>query len=122
MEEFGFADWFGNDMSFWGLPNSGTEYDPLIYKETYQWLKNHSHDKKPYMNCVQITKSLSSHTDLARTIIDLAGGSDHQLENFEGKSLTRLLNDPSKTVRNSVHFAQEWPWYPGVEKVRYANT
>ena len=50
------------------------------------------------MNCSQITKSLSSHTDLARTIIDLAGGSDHQLENFEGKSLTRLLNDPSKTV------------------------
>ena len=49
MEEFGFADWFGNDMSFWGLPNSGTEYDPLIYKETYQWLKNHSHDKKIYI-------------------------------------------------------------------------
>ena len=122
MEEFGFADWFGNDMFFWGLPNSGTEYDPLIYKETYQWLKNHSHDKKPYMNCSQITKSLSSHIDLARTIIDLAGGSDHQLENFEGKSLTRLLNDPSKTARNSVYFAQEWPWYPGVEKVRYANT
>ena len=296
MEEFGFADWFGNDMSFWGLPNSGTEYDPLIYKETYQWLKNHSHDKKPWflctsfvnphdimwfpvdqkwfwkkspeytkktrlnlekrkwgrknnlpgfdlnipeylsklpvnfyddlnkkpnvhrvwmdsmlkfsrpgyisdkneklwlqqinyylhlhvlndyylenllhliqrnnlfkntiiiftsdhgdqcgshklrskgpwnyeetmkvplyittpdMNFSQITKSLSSHIDLARTIIDLAGGSDRQLEKFEGKSLTRLLNDPSKTVRNSVYFAQEWPWYPGVEKVRYANT
>ena len=44
MEEFGFADWFGNDMFFWGLPNSGTEYDPLIYKENYQWLKNNYQD------------------------------------------------------------------------------
>ena len=92
---------------------------PWNYEET---MKVPLYITTPDMNFSQITKSLSSHIDLARTIIDLAGGSDRQLEKFEGKSLTRLLNDPSKTVRNSVYFAQEWPWYPGVEKVRYANT
>ena len=38
------------------------------------------------MNFSEITKSLSSHIDLSRTIIDLAGGSDHQLKILKVKA------------------------------------
>ncbi|SVB57794.1 uncharacterized protein METZ01_LOCUS210648 [marine metagenome] len=52
MDKFGFGDWMGNDMSFWGLPNSGTEYDPFITDNTIEWLTNHAQDVNPWFLCV----------------------------------------------------------------------
>jgi len=296
MDKFGFGDWVGNDQSFWGLPNSGVEYDPIITTEAVKWLSNHAHDENPWFLCVSLvnphdgmwfpldqkwywekypeyteatrkslekrkwgrdnnlpgfsekipeyikklpinfyddlntkpeiqqvwmnsmlkhsrpgviadedeflwlkqlnyylhlhilndrwleiilkqidnnnlwdntiviftsdhgdqcgshklrskgpwnyqetmkvplyivspewseprfTNSLTSHIDLARTIIDLAGGFQSEVCPFEGVSLLSILNNPKASVRDNVFFAQEWPWYPGVEKVRYANS
>ena len=296
MDKFGFGDWRGNDMSFWGLPNSGTEYDPIITENTIEWLTNHAQDVNPWFLCVglvnphdgmwfpvdqmwyweenpqytNITKSylekrewgrnnnlpgfsenipeyinklpinfyddldtkpsvhqvwmkmmlkhsrpgiinpederlwlmqlnyylqlhilndlclqkilftldqkdlwkntviiftsdhgdqcgshklrskgpwnyqetmnvplyivspewngpretnnLTSHIDLAPTIFNLAGSNKKFEYKFEGKNLIDILDNPSVPIREYVYFAQEWPWYPGVEKVRYASS
>ena len=52
MDKFGFGDWIGNDMSFWGLPNSGTEYDPIITENAIEWLNKHAKDVNPWFLCV----------------------------------------------------------------------
>ena len=296
MDKFGFGDWVGNDMSFWGLPNSGTEYDPIITENTIAWLKNHAKDVNPWFLCVglvnphdgmwfpvdqkwymeenpgytnitkrylekrkwgrknnlpgfsdnvpeyinklpinfyddldtkpsvhkvwmkmmlkhslpgtinpedeslwlmqlnyylhlhilndlclekilitldqkdlwkntiiiftsdhgdqcgshklrskgpwnyqetmnvplyivspewnlpRVTHNLTSHIDLAPTIFNLAAPNKKFEYSFKGNSLIDLLEDPSEAIREYVYFAQEWPWYPGVEKVRYASS
>ena len=41
MEAYGFSDWEGNDMSFWGLAGSGTEYDEPIARDAADWIRGH---------------------------------------------------------------------------------
>ncbi len=67
------------------------------------------------------TDALSSHVDLTATIAQLA---DIDVANTEivGSSMTPLFTDQSTAIRDHVLFAQEWPWYSGVEHVRYAST
>ena len=92
---------------------------PWNYQET---MKVPLYIVSPEWSEPRFTNSLTSHIDLARTIIDLAGGFQSEVCPFEGVSLLSILNNPKASVRDNVFFAQEWPWYPGVEKVRYANS
>ncbi len=67
------------------------------------------------------TNALSSHVDLAATVAEV-GGADLAETEIIGSSLAPLFADQTTAVRDHVLFAQEWPWYPGVEHVRYAST
>ena len=48
MEAYGFSDWEGNDMSFWGLAGSGTEYDEPIARDAADWIRGHGNDDDPW--------------------------------------------------------------------------
>jgi arylsulfatase A-like enzyme len=76
----------------------------------------------PEWNVPRVTHNLTSHIDLAPTIFNLAAPNKNFEYSFKGNSLIDLLEDPSEAIREYVYFAQEWPWYPGVEKVRYASS
>jgi arylsulfatase len=76
----------------------------------------------PEWNGPRVTNNLTSHIDLAPTIFNLAGSNKKFEYKFEGKNLIDILDNPSVPIREYVYFAQEWPWYPGVEKVRYASS
>jgi len=52
MEAYGFSDWEGNDMSYWGLPGSGTEYDEPIANQAADWLRSHGSDDQPWFLAV----------------------------------------------------------------------
>ncbi|WP_419919275.1 sulfatase-like hydrolase/transferase [Candidatus Poriferisocius sp.] len=65
------------------------------------------------------TEALSCHTDLAVTILELAGVDASDLP---GRSLLPLFGNQEAKIRDYVLFAQRWPWYMGVEKVRYASS
>ena len=65
------------------------------------------------------TESLTCHTDLAATVLELAGVDASDLP---GQSLSPLFHNQSAQVRDHILFAQRWPWYLGVEKVRYASS
>lgn len=40
MDRYGYGDWTGNDMAFWGLQGSGVEYDQPIADDAADWLRN----------------------------------------------------------------------------------
>lgn len=48
MNAYGFGDWEGNDQAFWGLPGSGTEYDPFIAEGATRWLDEHGDGPDPW--------------------------------------------------------------------------
>ncbi len=48
MEAYGFSDWEGNDMSFWGLAGSGTEFDEPIARSAAEWIRAHAEDTQPW--------------------------------------------------------------------------
>ena len=68
------------------------------------------------------TNALACHLDLARTIAEFGGVDVSQRPEIAGESLLPLFSDQAATVRDYVLFAQEWPWYPGVEHTRYASS
>ena len=68
------------------------------------------------------THALGTHTDLAVTIAELAGVTVGDEPGLVGESLLPLVANQGASVRDYVLFAQEWPWYPGVEQTRYAST
>ena len=39
MEAYGYGDWTGNDMAFWGLQGSGVEYDERIALDAADWIR-----------------------------------------------------------------------------------
>ena len=68
------------------------------------------------------THALTTHPDLAVTIAELAGVTVGDEPGLVGESLLPLVANQETSVRDYVLFAQEWPWYPGVEQTRYAST
>ena len=48
MEAHGFSDWTGNDMSFWGLAGSGTEFDEPIAREAADWIRGRKGNQEPW--------------------------------------------------------------------------
>ena len=48
MEAYGFSDWTGNDMAFWGLPGSGTEFDEPIAADSAAWLRDQRDTTQPW--------------------------------------------------------------------------
>ncbi|MDH3704780.1 MAG: sulfatase-like hydrolase/transferase, partial [Acidimicrobiia bacterium] len=66
--------------------------------------------------------SLTSHVDVAATIAASADVDVDAQPDLAGSSLAPLLADPAGSVRDHVLFAQDWPWYAGVEQTRYAST
>ncbi|MEM7094462.1 MAG: sulfatase-like hydrolase/transferase [Actinomycetota bacterium] len=68
------------------------------------------------------TNALANHVDLARTIAEFAGVDASDQPTLRGESMTPLFDDQSATIREFVLFAQEWPWYRGVEHTRYASS
>ena len=76
----------------------------------------------PECNGPRVTHNLTSHIDLTPTIFSLAKSNKNFEYNFEGNNLIDLFENPSVAINDYVYFAQEWPWYPGVEKVRYASS
>lgn len=68
------------------------------------------------------TDALSCHLDLARTIAEFGGVDVSDAPTLAGESLAPLFADRSASIRDYVLFAQEWPWYAGVEHVRYASS
>jgi arylsulfatase A-like enzyme len=68
------------------------------------------------------TDSLACHVDLARTIAELGGVDVGDTPTLRGESLAPLFDDRSAKIRDYVLFAQEWPWYSGVEHTRYASS
>lgn len=68
------------------------------------------------------TAALASHVDLARTIAELGGADIREAAGESGRSLSPLFADPTTKIRDYVLFAQEWPWFVGIEGVRYAST
>lgn len=81
-----------------------------------------------YINAPGITDSgtatdaLSCHIDLARTIAEFGGVDVGDTPTLVGESLSPLFDDQSAKIRDNVLFSQEWPWYSGVEHVRYASS
>ena len=68
------------------------------------------------------TDSLTSHVDLARTVLEFAGVEPDNHPTYVGESLSPVFVNPSSKIRDYVLFNQEWPWYPGVEQCRYASS
>ncbi len=68
------------------------------------------------------TDSLTSHLDLATTIAELGGVDIAATPSLAGETMGPLFRDQQTTIRDYVLFAQEWPWYRGVEHVRYASS
>jgi len=68
------------------------------------------------------TDQLACHVDLARTIAEFGGLDIDRAPTLRGESLMPLFDDPQASVRDHVLFAQEWPWYRGVEHTRYASS
>ena len=68
------------------------------------------------------TDALTCHVDLATTVAELAGVDVSNEPTLRGDSLTPLFSDQGAHVRDTVLFGQEWPWYSGVEHVRYASS
>ena len=68
------------------------------------------------------TDSLTCHLDLSRTIAEFGGVDIADAPSLHGESMAPLFDDVSAAIREYVLFAQEWPWYPGVEHTRYASS
>lgn len=68
------------------------------------------------------TSALASHVDLARTIAELAGVDVEAEPGLVGESMQPLFANQGASIRDFVLFAQEWPWYSGVEQTRYASS
>ncbi len=68
------------------------------------------------------TNTMACHNDLARTIAEFAGVDVSQQPQLSGESLQPIFDDQNAKIRDYVLFAQEWPWYAGVEHVRYASS
>lgn len=68
------------------------------------------------------TDALTSHLDLARWVAEAGGVDAADAPSLSGQSLEPLFADREATIRDHVLFAQEWPWYRGVETVRYASS
>lgn len=66
--------------------------------------------------------ALTSHVDLAATVAELGGVDLGDAPSLVGSSLQPLFADPSGTSSEYLLFAQDWPWYPGVEMTRYASS
>ncbi len=64
-----------------------------------------------------MTDALSTHVDLARTIVSLAGADDPSLV---GADLTPVLGDPTVPGRETVLLAQDSAWYESCIPLRYA--
>ena len=69
-----------------------------------------------------VTDALTCHVDLATTVAEFGGVDVSDRPAMRGESLSPLFSDQSATIRDHVLFAQEWPWYAGVEHVRYASS
>ncbi len=55
MEDYGFTDWSGNDMAWWGLPGSGLEYDDVIAGQAARWLADHGSEAGPwFLTCALV--------------------------------------------------------------------
>lgn len=67
------------------------------------------------------TAALASHVDLARTIAEFGGVNPADYPGLVGESLEPLFSDQNEKIRDYVLFAQQWPWYQGVEHTRYAS-
>lgn len=69
------------------------------------------------------TDVLASHPDLATTIAEFAGVDVSQRPTLHGESMAPIFEDgDAAKIRDYVLFAQEWPWYAGVEHTRYASS
>ncbi|MEM9034487.1 MAG: sulfatase-like hydrolase/transferase [Actinomycetota bacterium] len=66
--------------------------------------------------------ALTSHVDLAATVAELGGVDLADSPTLVGTSLAPLFSDPGGSIQDHVLFAQDWPWYPGVEQTRYASS
>ncbi|MGA9277417.1 sulfatase family protein, partial [Ilumatobacter sp.] len=66
--------------------------------------------------------AVTSHVDLAATVAELGGVDVDDTPSLVGTSLLPLFNDPSRTLQDYILFAQDWPWYGGVEMTRYASS
>lgn len=68
------------------------------------------------------TNAMSCHLDVARTIAEFGGVDAADAPTLRGESLSPVFADQSAQIRDHVLFAQEWPWYSGVEHTRYASS
>lgn len=59
---------------------------------------------------------------MAQTIAELAGVDIDAESGLRGESLGPLFGNQQSKIRDHVFFAQQWPWYRGVEQTRYAST
>ncbi|MGI9594581.1 MAG: sulfatase-like hydrolase/transferase, partial [Acidimicrobiales bacterium] len=48
MDAFGFGHWEGNDVAWWGLPGTGTEFDDPIADQASAWLRHYGADDQPW--------------------------------------------------------------------------
>ncbi|HUY86554.1 MAG TPA: sulfatase-like hydrolase/transferase, partial [Acidimicrobiales bacterium] len=72
------------------------------------------------------TKALATHVDLAATICSLAGVDPSKAQDSEGRptlqgvDLSPIFNNPAKSIRDHVLFAQDSAQTENLNKVRYA--
>ena len=68
------------------------------------------------------THALTSAVDLAREIAEFAGVNTADTPTLQGSSMAPLFADPTSKIRDYVLFSQEWAWWQGVERSRYASS
>ena len=68
------------------------------------------------------THALTSAVDLAREIAEFAGVNAADTPTLQGSSMAPLFADPTSKIRDYVLFSQEWAWWQGVERSRYASS
>ena len=68
------------------------------------------------------THALTSAVDLAREIAEFAGVNAADTPTLQGNSMATLFEDSDSKVRDFVLFSQEWAWWQGVERSRYASS
>ena len=73
--------------------------------------------KSPDVEAGATTDALSTHVDLAHTIVSLGGGDTNRLS---GVSLEPVLADPAARPRDAVFFAQDSAQSPHLAGTRYA--
>lgn len=54
MDAYGFGDWEGNDSAWWGLPNTGVEFDDTIADQGARWLDENGSGGQPWFLAVAL--------------------------------------------------------------------
>ena len=78
MEAYGFTDWTGDDLAFWGLAGSGTEFDDVIAAQAAAWLGNRPATNEPWF----LTCSLVNPHDVMWFPVDQPWYQDRNPEHF----------------------------------------